>query len=296
MNADKIFGFVFMVTLAGAGALADVPVLSVCEVLDNRLAYNGKPVIVVGRMIRTMEGEWLDQECGKNLVIDGYGWGYSISLSYWLNTVKPPLPMPAGFQWDTGLLSSKLKEVQRTTTLRLDFSLRYPEEWAAVFGRFDTLKKFPHHNGFGHLGGAPAQLVGPQDGERFEDDSWQPQPEMSSATFRVMRSELKRASGPEYFDRVVKGNQIRFLIGTVIDSSPSTNPDTLIVSFWVNNIPEATLKLDHQLKQPIPAGQVIGFDGMATDFTQSPFIVNFLVRKTNLFLFRRGRWSAWDRP
>jgi hypothetical protein len=296
MNADKIFGFVFIFGLAGAAALADVPVLSVCDVLDNRLAYNGKTVIVVGRVIRTMEGHWLDQECGKNLVINGYGWRYLISLSYLGSTAKPQPPLPPGFQWDTSLLSSNLKEVQKTTTLRSDGGLRYPEEWAAVFGRFDTLERFPGHSGFGHMGGGPARLVGPQDGIRFEDDSWQPQPEMSSPTWRVIRNELKRESGPDYFDRVMKGNQIRFLMGTVIDSSPPGNPDTLIVKFSVNNVPEATLKLDRQLKHPIPVGQIIEFEGVATAFTQNPLVVNFVVRKTNLFVFRHGKWSDWQRP
>ena len=59
----------------------EVPVLSVCEILADRLAYNGKTVVVVGRTVSTTEGSWLDQECGQKLVIDGSEWPWDISLS-----------------------------------------------------------------------------------------------------------------------------------------------------------------------------------------------------------------------
>jgi len=53
MNADKIFGFASMI----------VPALSVCEAMDNRLAYNGKTVIIGGRVVRLFRGgKWSDWE------------------------------------------------------------------------------------------------------------------------------------------------------------------------------------------------------------------------------------------
>jgi hypothetical protein len=164
MNANKILGLAFLFSLPAAAALPAVPVLSVCEVLDNRLAYNGKVVIVVGRVVRTMEGEWLDQECGHKLVIDGYDWEYDVSLSYSLGQPpRPPSPIPRGFQWNTSRILAKLKDVQKTTGLRANPQINAPEKWAAVFGRLDTLETFPiyhgypeRRSGFGHLGGAPA--------------------------------------------------------------------------------------------------------------------------------------------
>ena len=95
MNANKILGFALVITSAGATAFAEVPVLSVCEVLDNRVAYNGTTVIVVGRVVRTMEGEWLDQDCDHKVLIDGYEWHFIISLSYLGSIAKPPPAKPA---------------------------------------------------------------------------------------------------------------------------------------------------------------------------------------------------------
>jgi hypothetical protein len=100
--------------------MADVPVLSECEV-QRRGPHHGRGVARPGVL--------------KNLGIDGYGWPYLISLNH-LGTSAKPLPhLPPGFRWDRSLLSSKLKEVQQTTALSSDGGLRYPEEWAAVFGR-----------------------------------------------------------------------------------------------------------------------------------------------------------------
>lgn len=284
MNANKILGFAFVVTLVGAAAFGDVPVLSVCEVLDNRLAYNGKAVIIVGRVVRTMEGEWLDQECGK-LGIDGYDWPYLISLSYLGSSAKAPPAKPPGFQWNASLISAKRKEVQKTTKLRVNSQIRYAEEWAAVFGRFDTLEKFPRSAGYpkrpsglGHLGGAPAQLVWPHNGRYFEPEALEPpRRDDESVMWRIVKTELSGPDGPDYFNQVMQGTTIPALIGTVINSSPPRHPDTLIVSLSADDIPEATLKLDHRLKRDIPTGQIVMFEGVATAFTQNPLMLVFQV-------------------
>jgi hypothetical protein len=281
--------------LAGATALADVPVLSVCEVLDNRLAYNGKTVIVVGRIVRTMEGEWLDQECGQKLVIDGYGWPYSISLSYYFGRPpKPPPAKPTGFQWNSSLILAKLEEVQKTTKLWPNPRPERSEEWAAVFGRFDTLEKFPpsypdkkRPHGFGNQGSGPSQLVWPHNGIYYQPEALEaPQRDNESVVWRIVKRELRKPSGPDYFSRSMIGTKIPALIGTVIDSSPPGHPETLIVSLSADNIPEATLKLDHKLKHDAPSGQIVMFEGVATSFTQSPFMLVFEVKSKRLFFVR----------
>jgi hypothetical protein len=293
MNANKIFGLVFLVSLPAEAALPVVPVLSVCEVLDNRLEYNGKTVIVVGKVVRTMEGEWLDQECGHELLIDGYGWAYSISLSYLGSSAKAPPSKPAGFQWNSSLLLRKLEEVQKTTKLSPAMQPLYSEEWAAVFGRFDTLEKLPisagypkRPSGFGQLGGAPAQLVWPHNGIYYQPKALEPpQRDDESVLWRVIKSELRMPSGPDYFNQVMMGTQIPALIGTVIESSPPEHPDTLIVSLTADNIPEATLKLDHRLKHDVPTGQIVKFEGVGTEFVQTPFMLVFQVAsKKRLFV------------
>jgi hypothetical protein len=306
MNANKILGFAFIVTSAGATALADVPVLSVCEVLDSRLAYNGKIVIVVGRVVRTMEGEWLDQECGQKLVIDGFGWPYSISLSYYFGRPpKPPPAKPPGFQWNASPLLEKLKEVQKTTKITLYPQLRYSEEWAAVFGRLDTLEKFPpsypdkkRPYGFGNQGGGPAQLVWPHNGIYYQPDALEPpQRDDESVVWRIVKRELRKPSGPDYFSRSIVGTKIPSLIGTVIDSSPPGHPDTLIVSLSADNIPEATLKLDHRLKRDVPTGEIVMFEGVATDFSQAPFMLVFqVVAKQRFFVLLKPPKPKSDAP
>jgi hypothetical protein len=305
MNANKILGLAFLFSLPAAAALPAVPLLSVCEVLDSRLAYNGKAVIVVGRVTHTMEGQWLGQDCGQELVIDGYGWHYQISLTYLGNTAKPPPAKPTGFQWNSSLILAKLKEVQRTTELRPSTQLRYSQEWAAVFGRFDTLEKFPicagypkRPCGFAHLGGAPAQLVWPHNGIYYQPEALEPpQRDDESVVWRIVKTELRKPEGPDYFNQVTMGTTIPALRGTVIDSSPPGHLDTLIVSLSADNIPEATLKLDHKLKHDVPAGEIVMFEGVATAFTQTPFLLVFdVATKQRYFVLLKPPKPKPDAP
>jgi len=47
---------------------ADIPVITVCDVMRNMSAYNGRTVIVVGRYASSMEGAWLDAKCPNKIV------------------------------------------------------------------------------------------------------------------------------------------------------------------------------------------------------------------------------------
>lgn len=95
-----------------------------------------------------------------------------------MNEVQPAPTMPSRFQWEKDLLSRKLLDVQKTTTLRVYPQYHYTDKWIAIYGRLET--KFPvdgmlppnvhiapgkgHPAGFGHLNSSPAQLVWPKDG------------------------------------------------------------------------------------------------------------------------------------
>jgi hypothetical protein len=138
---------------------ADVPVLTVREVLQNRERYNGKSVVVVGRLVGTMEGAWLDQEPANRITIDGNQWGFIISLTYVVGEVEPPPSLPKDFKWDRKLLYKKLSEVQKTTKLEVIQPHEYRERWSAIFGRFETSIPLSEGNAFGHLNGSPAQLI-----------------------------------------------------------------------------------------------------------------------------------------
>ena len=143
-------------------AVPDVPVVTVCDALNNLAKYKDKSIIVVGRSTGTMEGQWLSADCEKKLVTDGFTWSDSISLSLHGKTEQLP-ELPDRFEWDAKLIALKLKEVQQTTRLR-----QSREGWVAIFGRLET--RVPPivvrrgggelmGYGFGHLAGSPAQLI-----------------------------------------------------------------------------------------------------------------------------------------
>lgn len=98
----------------------------------------------------------------------GHEFGSLISLAYVASEFASPPAKPPGFRWDVRLLQEKLERVKRTTKLRVFKDRNYSDEWVAVFGRLETRLPRPlargYTNGFGHLSGAPAQLVAPKDG------------------------------------------------------------------------------------------------------------------------------------
>jgi hypothetical protein len=152
-----------------------IPVLTVCEALNNLSQHNGKVVVVVGKLVGTEEGSWLSEDCNEKIVTDGFTWQNIISLSYSRSEVEPPPRVPKEFNWDLTLLLKKLKQVQRTTRLEVLKQYNYTDKWFAVFGRFETRlplqvalggggKLFGY--GFGHLNAAPAQLISVDDGYR----------------------------------------------------------------------------------------------------------------------------------
>jgi hypothetical protein len=137
----------------------DIPVVTVCEALQDRSLYNGKAIIVVGRFVGTMEGTWLSENCEHKIVTDGYTWDNSISTAYVVSEVEPPPSLPKGFKWDKELLANKLKELQKTTKLQVLKEYNYSDKWVAIFGRFETQSPLVGRFGFGHLNGSPAQLI-----------------------------------------------------------------------------------------------------------------------------------------
>src|ERR1700679_3073240 len=75
--------FLTMLTLAGPLALgqsktpveSQVPILTVCEILSQRMDYNGKLVSIRATIHSTDEGVWLDGKNCPGLVTGGeYAW------------------------------------------------------------------------------------------------------------------------------------------------------------------------------------------------------------------------------
>jgi len=147
-----VVGCVLLACCLGLSA-DDIPVLTVCEALIDLPRFDGKSVIIVGRMASTDEGSWISETCGKKIVWDKNEFDPTISTSYVRDRVASPPDKPVGFAWDESVLRQKLEQVKMTTKLR-DSN----DRWVAIFGRLET--KQP---GYGHLGGAPGQLISRQD-------------------------------------------------------------------------------------------------------------------------------------
>ncbi len=149
-----------------------IPVVTVCEALRDRILYNGKSIVVVGRLASTDEGRWLTEDCDHKIVTEGYTWGNANSTTHSGPDVRP-VDLPQGFKWDESSLKVKLKQGQSTTTLKVRKEYESRDSWAAMFGRFETRAPLQvargadgklRGYGFGHLNSAPAQLVSPDEG------------------------------------------------------------------------------------------------------------------------------------
>jgi hypothetical protein len=165
----SIFLVVILATSAAAESSEGIPILTVCEALNNIPEYQGKTVVIVGAVKATSEGAWLDEHCPGSLTIEGRSWPYSISAAYARGENDPPPPLPQGFRWDKIALRKKLSEVKSTTKLEVLPQYHYSDTWAAIYGRFEAQ---PQHFtiygdlevGYGHMSGAPAQLIWPRGG------------------------------------------------------------------------------------------------------------------------------------
>src|SRR5579872_4531381 len=110
-NCLPLFVCAILCTVAAQGG--GPPILTVCEALQNRLAYAGKVVMIVGRYSYSFEGRWLNEDCPKKLTTDGYAWENVVSLTYRGSLSRTPV-LPAGFDWPLARLQAKLVGVMKT--------------------------------------------------------------------------------------------------------------------------------------------------------------------------------------
>ncbi len=139
--------------------------VTVCEVLQDLAAYDGKTVAVVGRFSFRQTGRWLgEQKCEHKLVTGDQEWPNAFWVVY--NPATAPKP-PAVLAVDGVLLAKKLREVKLGTDLtKFRFGSSDYDNWAVVYGRVETRKDLltvtaggARKNGFGLGESSPAQLV-----------------------------------------------------------------------------------------------------------------------------------------
>ena len=102
------------------------------------------------------------------------------------------------------------------------------------------------------------------------------------ALWRNIKRALLDTDGREYFEyglkdcRVPGGtNGVTMFMATVVSASPSSKPSTLVVAIVDNATPEATLKLDRSLRDPVKPGAKVEFQGVPVAFSKEPFMITF---------------------
>ena len=88
-----------------------------------------------------------------------------------------------------------------------------------------------------------------------------------------IKRELSGPRGREYFEQVMKDTMLPILYGTVVSSTPTGHPNTLLVAMVDSDVPEVTLKLKESLKKPLPPGTPMKFQGVAETFVSEPFML-----------------------
>jgi hypothetical protein len=151
--------FFAALSLLAAPRRPAIPAISVCRALDDRLRLNGKIVSIRGYEESTDEGSWLKSDCDAHVTTGGHVWPDLI----WLSTSHQHAAREIAFQTDMDAL-------QRfgDATAKAARSGRKYRAWVTYEGLFETEggveagddKVGPDQGvGFGHLNGAPAQLV-----------------------------------------------------------------------------------------------------------------------------------------
>jgi hypothetical protein len=139
--------------------------VTVCEVLQDLSAYDGKVVAVVGRFSFRQTGRWLgEQKCAHKFVRGDREWPNAFWVTY--DPAAAPKP-PEVLAVNAALLAQKMREVKLGTSLtKFPFGSADYDNWAVVIGRVETRKDLvtvtasgTRKNGFGYGESSPARLV-----------------------------------------------------------------------------------------------------------------------------------------
>lgn len=109
------------------------------------------------------------------------------------------------------------------------------------------------------------------------------------ALWQSIKTALTGADGATYFDSSMKGaglpggaNGVTEFKGKLIEAKPEVRPKVLVLSIEDGKTPDVTIKLDAPLAGKMEPGADIGFQGVASAYTVTPFNVTFDVEKAKI--------------
>ena len=113
----------------GVAADPPIPTVTVCEVLADLPAHEGKDVAVLGRFSFRRDGRWIgEQSCEA---------ANGAPPQLWLteDSAAGPKP-PANFEFDSQVLNKKFAAMAKRTALgKFKFGTPEYDRWAVVYGR-----------------------------------------------------------------------------------------------------------------------------------------------------------------
>jgi hypothetical protein len=143
-----------LLTAFAVAADPPIPTVTVCEVLADLPAHEGKDVAVLGRFSFRRDGRWIgEQSCP---VANGPATAPPL---LWLteDSAEGPKP-PENFEFDSALLNKKFAAMTKKTSLgKFRFGQPEYDRWAVVYGRVVARKGADAQK-------APADLVFRGDG------------------------------------------------------------------------------------------------------------------------------------
>ncbi|MGC4049548.1 MAG: hypothetical protein QM757_08560 [Paludibaculum sp.] len=282
---------------------AEVPVLTVCEILRNPGAYHGKSVIVVGKHEGWSEGSVIRGSCAEGG--DASGARAPIGIRLDADPVHDGANRDGAPDYRT-YRSSILEKLPPGISAELEFLEInwYTGAAAAVFGRFEInrppqgMAPLISPKGFGHLNGYPARLVSPP------HSFWNlvPRNELPAlraaererteramqAMWHALQISLTRETGPEWFKTNLDGRLLPTLKGTVLESQTDGYEDRLLIVMAGSKTPEAELRVGRSSSDPIPVGSIIEFEGIARKCAYHPFLLTMEVSGTGLRVITPG--------
>jgi hypothetical protein len=125
----RSISLVILMTAHGVAADPPIPPVTVCEVLANLPAHEGKDLAVLGRYSFRRDGRWIGEQSCESTV--------SSPPLLWLTEDEFTAPKtPVNLEFDAAVLNRKFAALTRRTSLgKFRFGTPEYDRWAVVYGR-----------------------------------------------------------------------------------------------------------------------------------------------------------------